>query len=194
MSSSCTAEQLEVCEEAYLYLMHLLVAVGAIPRSAAAPDNAANSPHGHDAQDPPGREDSSASSDTTTPAKMRAASAAAAAAYCPDLHKDNFHPDAFQGMPIRAMSHARLMARRELLGQVRSGRVGLTCHGLFLAALGCPKLVPNHTYSTGPHASNRETREERPRSAALHCIAPLAMIDAAFEIHMSICMYGQLIS
>lgn len=137
MSSSCTAEQLEVCEEAYLYLMHLLVAVGAIPRSAATPDNAANKPPGQDAQDPPGREDSSAS-DATTPAKMRAASAAAAAAYCPDLHKDNFHPDAFQGMPIRAMSHARLMARRELLGQVRCGRAARWC-------LACPGLPQDCT-------------------------------------------------
>lgn len=40
------------------------------------------------------------------------------AAYCPELHKDNFHPDKFAGLPARAWTHGRLVARRELLGAV----------------------------------------------------------------------------
>ena len=96
ITGSATAEQLEALQEAYLYLLHMLVAVGAIPRSA---------PPAAGAVDPA--------------ADAAAAAAADAAAHvCPDLHKDNFHPDKFIHMPTRAGSHKRLVARRELLGAV----------------------------------------------------------------------------
>ncbi|KAG2496933.1 hypothetical protein HYH03_004939 [Edaphochlamys debaryana] len=162
--AAATDEQLEVLQEAYLYLLHLLVAVGAIPRSAAdaealgppgaappSPDSACPTPSGPSA------------ASAASPARAAASSpSASASAYCPDLHKDNFHPDRFASMPRSAGSHRRLVARREMLGSVV---------GLVRALVEAGKAYKDTVDAEGKAPAATRARAVEKLCMALHALA-----------------------
>ncbi|GFR52418.1 hypothetical protein Agub_g14990 [Astrephomene gubernaculifera] len=153
--SSGSSEQLEVLQEAYMYLLHLLVAVRAVPRSAAAAEKELRSYYDN--------------------GDAAAAAAEAAAVFCPDLHKNNFHPEMFASMRVRAPSHRHLVARRELLGGIvalvrallEAGKVYKDTAGVLQGGSGggCSATAAAST------AANNRSRAVDKLCMALHAVA-----------------------
>jgi hypothetical protein len=103
--------------------------------------------------------------------------AAAAAAYCPDLHKDSFHPACFAGLPPRPSSHARLAARRELLAGVTA---------LVKALLDTAKTYKDNEEKEGAAAVAAHGRAVERCAAALHTVARCMTAVSPLRLHAAL--------